>query len=415
MKFFGQFPDPDKLLAMAHPGKIYPVNSHIHTPCSFSAFGSIKEIIEQAAMEKIGIAGLNDFYSTAGFDEFRKTAFSAGIFPHLGLEFITMQDKEKETGTRVNDPNNPGRTYFGAKGFFGYSSINPAGRKLLDSIIEANRRRACAMAEKLAGLIALRVPQINFSEKNVLVEAGGVVQERHVARAIRKAVYAAAAKEERHALLEALYQAPQTADLENETQSENEIRSKLLKNGCAAYVEEDNESFLPLEDVIELIGFSGAIPCYPVLLDDSRGFITEYEKNTDELAERLKALKIPAVELIPRRNTYKAMKAFAANMFARGFLVLFGTEHNTPEKFPLTVLGADQPLDSDLLEISYHSACAVTAHMYLMETSGKKYEFTGCFPDPQTRSYYIKLGSGIHEFFFRNYSRFRPGEVKRAC
>lgn len=45
------------------------VNAHIHTPYSFSAYGSISEALDRAAAEGVRIVGINDFYSTDGFRE----------------------------------------------------------------------------------------------------------------------------------------------------------------------------------------------------------------------------------------------------------------------------------------------------------------------------------------------------------
>ena len=52
---------------------------------------------------------------------------------------------------------------------------------------------------------------------------------------------------------------------------ENEIRSNLLKSGGAAFVEENEDSFLELKKIIKIIIKAGGIPCYPVLLDDPSG------------------------------------------------------------------------------------------------------------------------------------------------
>ena len=52
---------------------------------------------------------------------------------------------------------------------------------------------------------------------------------------------------------------------------DNEIRGNLLKSGGKAFVEEDENAFMSLDEVIEIILAAGGIPCYPVLLDDKNG------------------------------------------------------------------------------------------------------------------------------------------------
>ena len=71
--------------------------------------------------------------------------------------------------------------------------------------------------------------------------------------------------------------------LSNHAALENEIRSNLLKSGGAAFVEEDEKSFLELKKIIKIIIKSGGIPCYPVLLDDPSGKFTEFESDPEKL------------------------------------------------------------------------------------------------------------------------------------
>ena len=118
---------------------------------------------------------------------------------------------------------------------------------------------------------------------------------------------------------------------------ENEIRSNLLKSGGAAFVEEDENSFLELKKIIKIIIKAGGIPCYPVLLDDPSGKFTEFETDPEKLYASLKHLGIECIELIPGRNDFTILKNFVEFFHNKGFIITFGTEHNTPEMIPLTV------------------------------------------------------------------------------
>lgn len=64
---------------------------------------------------------------------------------------------------------------------------------------------------------------------------------------------------------------------DNEAAVENEIRSKLLKAGGAAFVPEDPKAFLPMETVCQIIKAAGGIPTYPFLADDAKGNFTDFE------------------------------------------------------------------------------------------------------------------------------------------
>src|SRR5210317_2027764 len=91
------------------------VNSHIHTPYSFSAFRSIEEAFAMAEKEGIQVLGINDFFVTDGYSEFNETAEKYRIYPLFNIEFIGLLKEEQEKGIRVNDPGNPGRMYFCGK------------------------------------------------------------------------------------------------------------------------------------------------------------------------------------------------------------------------------------------------------------------------------------------------------------
>jgi hypothetical protein len=144
------------------------------------------------------------------------------------------------------------------------------------------------------------------------------------------------------------------------------IRSKLLKAGGRAYVPEDENAFLPVPRIIEIILNSGGIPCYPVLLDNAEGNCTEYESDMQLLLNELMALRIFCIELIPGRNDIGCLRDFVMFFRDNGFVITFGTEHNTPEPGPLTPAARNnQPLDRELKKISYEGCCVIAAHQYL--------------------------------------------------
>jgi len=44
------------------------VNAHLHTPYSFSAFKDVNEALDRALAEDVKVVGINDFYTTAGYE-----------------------------------------------------------------------------------------------------------------------------------------------------------------------------------------------------------------------------------------------------------------------------------------------------------------------------------------------------------
>ena len=63
---------------------------------------------------------------------------------------------------------------------------------------------------------------------------------------------------------------------------------------------------------------------------------------------------------------FKILKEFVQFFDEAGFIILFGTEHNTPDLTPLTVSCRYQvALDSDMARIGFEGACLIAAHQYL--------------------------------------------------
>jgi hypothetical protein len=100
-----------------------------------------------------------------------------------------------------------------------------------------------------------------------------------------------------------------------------------------------------------------------------------------------------SVELIPLRNRIEVLKSYAEYFYDSGFVVSFGTEHNTTAMRPLTVDCRDAvPLDPSLMNISFKGAAYVAAHQYL----GSK----GRDPAGQSREDMEHLGQAVFYHYF---------------
>ena len=368
--FLKNFPGENELIRIPVPsGLIYEVNGHIHTPYSFSAFSGVNPIFEMAVKEDIRILGINDFYTTGGFLEFHDNALENWVFPLFNIEFIALDRELQKKGIRVNDPNNPGRTYFSGKGLDFPESLDAAHYAAVEKVKAESLHQVQTMVEKTNEILAGLHPdlQLNYQEirKNY---ARDLVRERHIAKALRIAIFekfpSIAGRKE---FLSALYEGKEVkADLESNSAVEIEIRNNLLKAGGRAFVEEDEKAFLSVDAVIDIILNAGGIPCYPVLLDDPKGMITDYEVDKESLYTELTGKNIFCMELIPGRNDATILGDFVRFFQSRGFIILFGTEHNTPDMIPLTVSCRNRvPLTDGLRKLSFESACILAAHQYL--------------------------------------------------
>lgn len=344
------------------------VNGHIHTPYSFSAFESIEQAVKLAKEAGIEVLGINDFYVTDGYKPFLDHTQNARIFPLFNIEFIGLLNKEQANNIRVNDPNNPGRTYFSGKGLKYPFMVDPFYNCLLEGVKIESQIQVKKMVEKASKHLASidESLQLRFYEiKNRYAQ--DLVRERHIAKAIRELVFQKESSPEgRKKLLSLIYGGIETSvDLDNNAALENEIRGILLKSGGIAFVPEDENAFLEIDQVINIIINAGGIPCYPVLLDDSKGNLTEYESDYEKLESELLKRKIRCIELIPGRNDFDILNEFVNYFDSHGFIISFGTEHNTPVLTPLKVETRNKPLSEDLKRISYEGACVIAAHQYL--------------------------------------------------
>jgi len=160
--------------------------------------------------------------------------------------------------------------------------------------------------------------------------------------------------------------------LSNYASLENTIRSKMLKSGGSAFVEEDQEIFIPVEDIRNLVLDGGGIPTYPFLADFGDANYTDFEADPDEAAEILIEKGFYSIEFIPGRNDFTLLKDYVLNLHKKGFLISFGTEHNAPGQAPLEVSAkAGHPLDKELMSINYEAACVFAAHQYLVWKEGE--------------------------------------------
>jgi hypothetical protein len=401
MGFFDSFPDPQGLQESS--GKRLPafplkVNNHIHTPYSFSAFDSVEDAVRKAAKEQVRILGINDFYVIDGYGEFIEACGKYRVFPLLNIELIGISSKDQQAGIRVNDPKNPGRIYISGKGLDYPSSLPPLQQEKLDRIVEGSNKQVASMIELLNKWLEFQDTGIGLSVDEIMEKhALHLLRERHVARALRLKLEEIAKGEDHFkALLAQVYGGkPSDKQINDRTGIEEELRARLLKSGAPAFVPEDENAFMRIEEILEIIREAGGIPTYPMLLDGAGDEITEFEHDREKLLEELNSRGFNCVELIPLRNRPEVLKHYAEFFYEQGFVVSFGTEHNTSAMGPLTVsaLGGD-PLDESLMNISFKGAAYQAAHQYLVAKEGKGYE-------QRTREEMEKLGKAVLDHYYQ--------------
>jgi hypothetical protein len=402
---FTRFSGPEELLRNYRTQKVHiipEINGHIHTPHSFSAFKSIEQAFQLAKAEGVSVLGINDFYTTDGYEEFAALAVKHKIFPLFNIEFMALQSHLQEAGVRVNDPGNPGRTYFSGKGLRQRAAMSEDSfRKIGELQLESNRQ-TYEMVEKLNDFMAEIQVGIRFDAKALHQRlAKNLFRERHIAQAIRIGVFSFYEEDvDRKRILQKIFSGKEVkSPLENSAALENEIRGTLLKAGGAAFVPEDPKAFLSLDEVIDLIVDAGGIPCYPVLLDDPKGVCTDYEADKEKLMNELVKNDVYAIELIPGRNDFHIMKDFVTYFYRNGFVVTFGSEHNTPQLDPMRITcRGGVELDEDLKLINCEGTAIIAAHQYLVANGMEGY-LNGKKAKIAEKEYFIELGKAVMNDF----------------
>jgi hypothetical protein len=408
--FLSKFPSFDildkEMKGLSFPG-YREANGHIHTPYSFSAFTALSTIFKMAVEENIAVLGINDFYVTDGYSAFHEGCLLNKIFPLFNIEFIGLLKEEQKNGIRINDPNNPGRIYFSGKGLDFPFQVGLIQKRQLRIVKKESQVQIKAMIKKLNRLIEQEKPDLKLSYTAIKKDyAHELVRERHIAKALRElAITISSSEEDQLHFLENLYGGKKSkTGMSNPAALENEIRANLLKSGGAAFVEEDENSFLELRKIIKIIIKAGGIPCYPVLLDDPSGRFTEFESDPEKLYNSLKKLGIECIELIPGRNDSAILKNFVEFFHKKGFIITFGTEHNTPEMLPLTVTTrGSKPLDESLKRIAWEGACVIAAHQYLRADGRQGYVLPDGTHSIKQMKELINLGQLVIEYFLNKY------------
>lgn len=380
--------------------QVVKVNAHLHSPFSFSAFVDITQALDMARVEEVKVVGINDFYTTAGYAAWKEGCADRALTPLFNIEFISLNEEDQKAGLRVNDPGNPGRTYISGKGLaHPFKLEEPYAGQLASVVSEANAQVE-AMCAKLNGILSdLSIGfQLDF---NWIREdlTKGLIRERHLAKALRIKVYEFAQNDE--ATIQFIFgKLFAGKDLKSSVEDmagvENEIRGNLLKAGGGAFVVEDPKAFLPVQDVCNIILAGGGIPTYPFLADDAKGGYTDFEGDLEKAAQMLTDRGFHSVEFITTRNGVELLEKYASYLYDQGFVVTFGSEHNTPAMEPIELFARHStPLTDKLMQINYEGACVVVAHQYLVSQGLRGYVDAQGNADRSKRNEFAKLGDKI--------------------
>ncbi len=376
------------------------VNAHLHTPYSFSAFHNIDDALDRAVAENVRLVGINDFYTTKGYEEWNNGCEKRGLYPLFGIEFISLNEDDQKAGMRVNDPANPGRTYLSGKGLRYPFILEEPYASQLSSVQAESNRQVEAMCAKLNEY--LREVNTGFELELSWIKkelTRGSLRERHLARALRLKLFEHYGDDTSavQLALEALFGGKAVrSPLYDAAGLENEIRGNLLKAGGVAFVPERPDAFLPMKSVREIILAAGGIPTYPFLADNEKGEYTDFEKDLERAARQLTERGFHSVEFITTRNDLNLLEKYAVYLYGQGFVVTFGSEHNSPVMEPIELFARNgEPLTERLKKINYSGASVIAVHQHLLSQGLEGYVDESGYADRSKRGEFEMLGDQL--------------------
>lgn len=371
----------------------------MHSPYSFSAFESIPQALDMAVEEGVKVVGINDFYAMNGYGEWAKECAARKLYPLFNIEFISLNKEDQENGVRVNDPNNPGRTYLSGKGLAYPEILKDPYLSQLNNVKAASNKHVEMMCAKMNEILSSIEAPFSISFEEVEKElTKGSIRERHLATALRMKVVEAFAHEADQAVFyEKVFGGKAVKSAVTDYASlENEIRGNLLKAGGGAFVPESPEAFLASDEVCKIIINAGGIPTYPFLADFGDKQFTDFEGDKEKALEILKQRGFASIEFIPTRNTAEVLEDYTNFFWENGFVVSFGTEHNTPALEPIEVhVNKNQKLSAAMLDINYKGACVIAAHQHMVKQGLEGYIDENGIAKVDKRDEYVALGNDL--------------------
>src|SRR5208337_3700461 len=128
------------------------------------------------------VLGINDHYTVAGHEEFRRACEIAGIAAAFSLEAVAMDREAEAQGLLLNDPDNPGRVYLCGKGVTRNPPDSSTEMRNLARMRAALERRNREMTEKVDALFKDRLNADGPTWESVRgLTPRGNATERHLA------------------------------------------------------------------------------------------------------------------------------------------------------------------------------------------------------------------------------------------
>ncbi|MEI6914204.1 MAG: hypothetical protein WCL39_03645 [Armatimonadota bacterium] len=316
----------------AFPAPKQEVNVHFHSFFSFNGLGwSPSRIAWEAKKYGLEVAGKVEFDVLDGMEEF----LHAGEI--LGLKTVNSLETRVFIGEYasqvINSPGEPGVAYFMTAGCCRPPDKGSQAEVTARVLYETARSRTEELTQRVNLHLA---PVVVDYEADVLpLTPAGNATERHLLAACDNKARELFDDEASLAEFWSSKLGTDAASLVNDSVKLQEtMRSKLMKQGGAAYVTPDTSSFPPVETVISFAKEIGAIPCAAWLDGTNPG-----EDDMDQMLELLLSKGVSMANITPDRNwnikdaAEKELKLRKLEEMVRacrkhGLPIIIGTEMN---------------------------------------------------------------------------------------
>jgi len=267
---------------------------HSHTFFSFNAYGHSPSSLAWLAKRRgFRLMGIVDFDVLDGVDEFLAACDLVGIRSSAGIETRVFIP---EFATReINSPGEPGICYQMGIGFTS-SQVPEAVAGILTGLRHRAYRRNLEIVDRLNDY--LEPVKIDYQQDVLPLTPAGNPTERHLVMAYVQAARRLVSDPvmfwaEKLNVLPAQI----AALIDDAPKFQNLIRTKLIKQGGAGYIQPSPEAFPTVEEFHALVVACGALPCFAWLDGTSAG-----EQAIEELLELLIGKGVVALNIIPDRN-----------------------------------------------------------------------------------------------------------------
>ena len=117
---------------------------------------------------------------------------------------------------------------------------------------------------------------------------------------------------------------------------------------------------------------------------------------SERVSKELKERGFHSVEFITTRNGVELLEKYAEYLYDAGFVVTFGSEHNSPTMEPIELFARNgAPLTDKLMKINYEGACVIAAHQHLISEGKQGYVDKDGNVDPSLMKSFIEMGDAL--------------------